>query len=834
MRENRSMQVPLSESRWSLAIFFTPMVLLLSLGLGCRDAKGSTVTYPATPFISPASGTYTTGRTVTISDATVGTTIYYTTDGSAPTVSSPIYSGLISIPTSPVTETIRAFAVKAGVYGSSTSTTYTIAPQMPGPTYSLAQGSYMSAENVSLLTSQQGGVIHYTIDGTSPLNSSPIYAGTPIHVAQRTTIEAFVAAIPGYSSSPITQQTYSIIPATPFITPAAGTYTTGQTVTLIDVTPGSTLYYTTDGTAPTTGSPRYTSPISIPTESIQETIRAFASLAGVYGSATSAAYTISPVVQVPAPIITPGGGSYSTNVAITLSDSMDGAKIYYTLDGTTPPGEAILYSGPFSFPPNQTETRVVKAIAILAGHPSSALSQSTFTVSLPSGVIASAVVGGATPIITIPTNFLGFSHEWGDAQTMMGQNSTGINPIYRQLVSTLSTAMGGTLVIRVGGGSTDTSGPATAGTVIPFAELAQAANVSFILGVNLGSNNVALAEEQAGIFTAGLPVSALSALEIGNEPDGYSSNGLRSSTYSYSDFLTQYQQWTQGISSLSSQSIPVSAPTLGGGVWMASAQSSVEDLTLKAAIITQHKYVACYYADNPLPTDILLQPSSSTTAMLSGLATYVAAAQQAHTPFRIAETNSICNGGQSGVSDTFQSALWAIDAMFEFAHIGVGGVNWNTSYDGGPYDLFHFNTPTNGTYYLLGVRPIYYGLLFFARNAGNSAELLPVTTLTNDNIKVWITKDSPGHAHIVIINKEQSVSGNVLVTLPGYSTGTTSSLSASSYLATTGITIGGQTYDGSTSGVLQGSMQSGTVYSSGGVWSVPISAMSAVSVDLQP
>jgi hypothetical protein len=813
------------------------VVVLVGHGPGRANAQGVGTRIPATPFISPAAGTYTKGVTIKITDATPNTIIYYTTDGSAPTIASKQYAGPISIPTARATETVRAFGVLAGVYGSATSATFTIVPQLPqlpAPSFSPAQGYYMSAQNVSLAGSKLGGVIHYTTDGTTPTATSPVYNGTSIHIAERTTIKAFLTAISGYSPSPIVEQTYSIIPATPFISPASGTYTTGVTVKITDATPNTIIYYTADGSTPTVASSRYTGPISIPTKSMQQEIRAFATLNGVSGSATNSEFTISPQVPAPTPVISPATGSYSTNRIITISDSLSGAKTYYTLDGSTPTSKATPYAGPFSFPPAQTGARVVKAIALMPGYLASAIAQSTMTLTLPPGVIATAVVDSGTAVTTIPTDFLGFSHEWGAAQAFMGQNSSAVNNIYRRLVSTLSTSMGGTLIVRVGGGSTDHSGPATAETVIPFAELAQATHVKFILGVNLGSNNIALAEQQAKTFVAGVPASALSAIEIGNEPDGYSTNGLRPSTYSFSEFLAQYQQWAQGVSNLSKQAIPIAGPVLGGGGWMADAQASVEDGSLQAAIITQHKYVACYNADSPLLTDILLQPASSTTSMLYGVNTYVAATHQVHRQFRVDEMNSICNGGQPGVSNTFSSSLWAIDTMFEFANVGVDGVNWNTNADGGPYDLFEFSSPSNGKYFLLGVRPLYYGLLFFTRSAGNGALILPVTTLTNANIKVWATKDSLGHGHLVIINKELSIAGNVQITLPGYSKGTTSSLVADGYSATNGITIAGQTYEGSTDGTLQGSAQTQTIYPVEGVWTIPVGAMSAVSVDLQP
>src|ERR1700728_4386935 len=49
-----------------------------------------------TPVFSPAPGTYTSMQLVTLTAATPGATIYYTTNGSTPTASSPIYS--VAIP----------------------------------------------------------------------------------------------------------------------------------------------------------------------------------------------------------------------------------------------------------------------------------------------------------------------------------------------------------------------------------------------------------------------------------------------------------------------------------------------------------------------------------------------------------------------------------------------------------------------------------------------------------------------------------------------------------------------------------------------------------------
>ena len=78
----------------------------------------------ATPTFSPAQGTFTSDQMVTISDATGGAVIYYTTDGSDPYTGSPVYSAPIPINQTTV---LKAFAIAPGDLPSFTATSlYTI------------------------------------------------------------------------------------------------------------------------------------------------------------------------------------------------------------------------------------------------------------------------------------------------------------------------------------------------------------------------------------------------------------------------------------------------------------------------------------------------------------------------------------------------------------------------------------------------------------------------------------------------------------------------------------------------------------------------------------
>lgn len=76
------------------------------------------------------------------------------------------------------------------------------------PTFDPEAGTYSSTQNVSLACATDGASIHYTLDGTVPTESSPVFS-TPIEVAETTTIKA-MAVKDGFSNSSIAEATYII------------------------------------------------------------------------------------------------------------------------------------------------------------------------------------------------------------------------------------------------------------------------------------------------------------------------------------------------------------------------------------------------------------------------------------------------------------------------------------------------------------------------------------------------------------------------------------------------------------------------------------------------
>ena len=306
---------------------------------GTSNAESFTYTSTpaATPTFSPGAGTYTTVQTVTISDATSGATIYYTTNGTTPTTSSTVYTSPISVS---ATETVKALATASGYTTSAVgSAAYTInLGTAATPTFSPAAGTYNTSQTVVISTTTPSATIYYTTNGSTPTTGSTVYAG-PITVSATETVKA-IATATGYTSSAVGSAAYTLKVATPTFSPVAGTYNAAQTVTISSATPAVTIYYTTNGTTPTTSSTVYSSPISV---SATETVKALAVKTGYTNSAVgSAAYTL----KVATPTFSPAAGTYTSAQTVTISTATPGATIYYTTNGSTPTTSSTVYSAP--------------------------------------------------------------------------------------------------------------------------------------------------------------------------------------------------------------------------------------------------------------------------------------------------------------------------------------------------------------------------------------------------------------------------------------------------------------------------------------------------------
>src|SRR5262249_44106418 len=74
------------------------------------------------------------------------------------------------------------------------------------------------------------------------------------------------------------------------------------------------------------------------------------------------------------PTISPNGGTFTNSVKVTITDASPGTTIYYTLDGTPPTTNSILYNGPFTL----TKSAGVQAIAVRPGTVNSGIASAGF------------------------------------------------------------------------------------------------------------------------------------------------------------------------------------------------------------------------------------------------------------------------------------------------------------------------------------------------------------------------------------------------------------------------------------------------------------------------
>jgi hypothetical protein len=152
--------------------------------------------------------------------------------------------------------------------------------------------TFTGTQTVTITDAVSSATIYYTTDGSMPTPYSAKYT-KPLVISTNETITA-IASANGYLQSPPSSVSYQSTSTTinPVFSLAAGTYSGAQTLTITDASPSPTIYYTLDGSPPTTSSAVYSGPLSIP---VTETVQAIAVSAGLFASpVVGATYTIQP------------------------------------------------------------------------------------------------------------------------------------------------------------------------------------------------------------------------------------------------------------------------------------------------------------------------------------------------------------------------------------------------------------------------------------------------------------------------------------------------------------------------------------------------------------
>ena len=444
----------------------------------------------ASPTLSPPPGSYTSAQSVTLADTTPGAVIYYTINGTAPTVNSTKYTSGTPVSISSTT-TLEAIASASGYSNSAVSSgTYAIGSQgttpisvslaavddvdgiantgtappgggmdtdsyaysstllgtsliWGGSTFTFGAAGVADAvsnatialpagndSSLSVLATAVDGtllaqtfVVTYTDGTTSTFNQNlsdwfypQNYAGESqaLKMAYRIAPSGATSAGPvylyGYSFALNSAKTVQSLTlpnnrrivvlavdvspagsapppaASPTLSPPPGSYTSAQSVTLTDTTPGAVIYYTTNGTAPTLGSAQYSpgTPVSI---SSTTTLEAIAVASGYSNSAVSGGtYTI--------------GSQGTTPISVTLAAVDDVHGIANT--GTAPAGGGLDTDG-YAYSATLLGTSLIwGGSSFTLGAAGVADAVSSTTIALPAGndttlnILATGVNGGQT------------------------------------------------------------------------------------------------------------------------------------------------------------------------------------------------------------------------------------------------------------------------------------------------------------------------------------------------------------------------------------------------------------------------------------------------------
>lgn len=380
----------------------------------------------ATPVLDLAAGIYYTDRTVTVTDATSGADIHYTLNGDEPTEGDATVASGATVTIDRVA-TLNAKAWKLGMPSSNVaSAVYTMTVTQPA--VSPSGNTYTTPQTVTLSTTTPGATIRYTTDGTTPTASSTAYTG-PLTIATSTTLKAMgfrTDWIPSGLASAIYTMRFGTLSA-PVVSPTAGTYTSSATVTLSAMA-GATIYYTTNGSTPTTSSPVYAGPFEVTTTS---TVKALAAHPDYYTSAvTTAAYTI----EIAPVTLTPTAGTYTAGQLITVATATPGATITYTLTGLDPTqADPVIASGGTLVAGNYT----LKAKAWKTGCTPSPVATASYTIT---GTVATArVVSGNNAQHSFAVRPDGTAWGWG--QNGSGQLGDG-TVLWRTLPASVSGVTG--------------------------------------------------------------------------------------------------------------------------------------------------------------------------------------------------------------------------------------------------------------------------------------------------------------------------------------------------------------------------------------------------------
>ena len=366
-------------------------------------------------------------------------------------------------------------------------------------------------------------------------------------------------------------------------------------------------------------------------------------------------------------------------------------------------------------------------------------------------------IDATKPGLAIPADFLGISYE---KNALVEPHFKAENTVFVNLHRNL-----GAGTLRLGGNKVEltrwqadasasldkATGLAVIGrtTLDNFYGFLKATEWKCLHGINLAGNQPDSSADEAA-YALKVGGTSILAIELGNEPNLYTNHDLRKKGYDCPTYLPEAAAAIKVIRARN-PGIILAGPATARRPdhWF---EDAVAGLKGQLQIGTSHLYALSGGSTNPKSANFpsienLLLPATMAKDVTM-VDEHLAAAKAAGMRYRLAEFNSVSNGGRTGVSDTFVSALWATDFLFSVAAHGADGVNFHCNLKPGSYSPM--STVKGETRYT--VHPLYYAMLLF-HDAGQG-RLLPTKVQSTANLVAHATLDDSGKVRVVLVNKD--------------------------------------------------------------------------------
>jgi hypothetical protein len=446
----------------------------------------------------------------------------------------------------------------------------------------------------------------------------------------------------------------------------------------------------------------------------------------------------------------------------------------------------------------------------------------------------------------VPEAFLGLSIEWSTLLDYLGDGAGNPRPSTVELLSAFARD-GHHPLVRIGGNSQDlawwnpTGGPLPAHAQISLsplhiatlARLQAALGNRLVIGLNLALGDVDTAAALAAAARDAIAAGGIAAFELGNEPDSYVPTH-RPSGYDWATYLGEARALRDRVATrlAPAADVPFMWPALATARWFPDLDGELAAGRSLGVMVSAHKYpyTVCGGLPPPRPSDLLVD--LATTGLATSFAPHIKAARDAGVQFRMSEVNTVSCGGAAGVSDTYAAALWAADFALQMAAAGADGVDFHCgglAGGGSHYAAFVYDVSGRPL-----VRPLYYGMRLASMATAARGRLLAVTVAGAAQLRAFATLGDDGALRVLIMNPTAAPVSDLKVAAHAARDGTATlvRLRAATLGATSGLTLGGATWDGSLNGSPSGVVASETLRREGGGWGTQLAPYEAVVVTL--